>query len=265
MTEHEAGHVHEVEVKLRPEPSKDYRAAAVIALAQAFEAEKLENDRKQIVIEERESEIEEYKADREIHAQAFDRLQKEAQDSQTDFLTGLPNLRAFHTDVDRWSGRAARGGFRLGMMFVDIDGQKRINDNKTHGGYERGNDLIKTVGKVLEESIRGTDRVYRYGGDEFVVLLQLRDTTDINDDFLTQTRQRFTDRLDQALIAQQFPEDLLLGASAGFGVMGDSENLGQFLNRVERDMLSNKKSRRSLLEDRGVEFQDEDPRLLANH
>ncbi len=245
---------------MSPEPSTDFRVAAAVALAQAFEAEKLDNARKQNVIEEYENVIEEYKADREIHARTFDDLYERA---QTDFLTGLPNLRAFHTDVDKWSKQTARGDFKLGMMFVDIDGQKRMNDDKAHGGYERGNDLIKTVGKVLEESIRGTDRVYRYGGDEFVILFQLHDT-DIDDDFLTKTRQRFTDRLDESLSDQQFPEDLHLGASAGFGVMGDSENLAQFLNRIESGMKANKQLRHDYLEGQGIEFQDDDPRLLSN-
>jgi diguanylate cyclase (GGDEF)-like protein len=64
--------------------------------------------------------------------------------------------------------RANRLQYPLGLLFVDVDDLKAVNDQYTH---TVGDELLKAVARVLRENIRGTDWVARFGGDEFAVVL----------------------------------------------------------------------------------------------
>lgn len=88
--------------------------------------------------------------------------------AQHDFLTGLPN-RALLTDrLSRAIGQARRRHKRVGLMFLDLDYFKHINDSLGHGV---GDQLLQRVAERLMLCVRDTDTVCRQGGDEFVVLL----------------------------------------------------------------------------------------------
>jgi diguanylate cyclase (GGDEF)-like protein/PAS domain S-box-containing protein len=86
-----------------------------------------------------------------------------------DQLTGLGNRDLFHTDVGELLTALERVGTGLGaLMFLDLDGFKQVNDTM---GHEAGDELLIETGKRLQETLRQNDQVYRFGGDEFVVLL----------------------------------------------------------------------------------------------
>lgn len=88
--------------------------------------------------------------------------------AEHDLLTGLPN-RALLTDrLVQSILLAKRHGNKLALMFLDIDHFKDINDSL---GHEIGDQLLQSVAKRLQASVRNSDTVSRYGGDEFVVLL----------------------------------------------------------------------------------------------
>jgi diguanylate cyclase (GGDEF)-like protein len=86
----------------------------------------------------------------------------------TDNLTGLRNHRAFHEDLARELDRAHRTGTPLGLVMLDLDGLKRVNDTL---GHQAGDELIGAVAHGLKSTIRGGDVPYRIGGDEFAVIL----------------------------------------------------------------------------------------------
>ncbi len=88
--------------------------------------------------------------------------------SQTDDLTGLWNMRMFSVLTQSELNRSARFGHVFSVMMVDADNLKTVNDTF---GHLAGDSLIKLIGKTVQENIRSTDIVARYGGDEFVVLL----------------------------------------------------------------------------------------------
>ncbi|MDP3143478.1 MAG: diguanylate cyclase [Candidatus Omnitrophota bacterium] len=85
-----------------------------------------------------------------------------------DGLTGLYNHRYFHEVLTREISRAKRYPQEFSLLMMDIDGFKNYNDQR---GHLQGDDLLKQIARVFSQSIRCVDMVFRYGGEEFVILL----------------------------------------------------------------------------------------------
>lgn len=90
-----------------------------------------------------------------------------------DHLTGLPNRNLFYDRLDQAIAHAKRHNSSFGLCFIDLDSFKRINDEH---GHLAGDELLHAVAKRLEATVRASDTVARFGGDEFVVLLDEIDT-----------------------------------------------------------------------------------------
>ncbi len=88
--------------------------------------------------------------------------------AQHDFLTELPNRMLLNDRLTQAIGLARRYGHRLGVLFLDLDRFKRVNDRL---GHVIGDGLLQSVARRLVTCVRGSDTVTRQGGDEFVVLL----------------------------------------------------------------------------------------------
>lgn len=88
--------------------------------------------------------------------------------SLTDDLTGLPNRRALDKQMVHESARSFRFGRPFTLVMMDLDGFKSINDNF---GHPMGDSVLQQVAATLRRSVRTTDFVARYGGDEFAVIL----------------------------------------------------------------------------------------------
>jgi len=85
-----------------------------------------------------------------------------------DPLTGLANRRRFDADLERHLELCGRYGPRGALLMLDLDHFKEVNDTLGHGA---GDELIESVTALLEQRMRKSDTVARFGGDEFVVLL----------------------------------------------------------------------------------------------
>lgn len=85
-----------------------------------------------------------------------------------DALTDLPNRMLFHDRFDMALKRARRDGEHLVLLYLDLDGFKRVNDEF---GHETGDWLLREVARRLVRSVRASDVIGRMGGDEFTVLL----------------------------------------------------------------------------------------------
>jgi diguanylate cyclase (GGDEF)-like protein/PAS domain S-box-containing protein len=88
--------------------------------------------------------------------------------SITDALTGLYNQRYFYSSLSRETGRALRYQRPLSLICFDLDHFKACNDQL---GHLEGDNILRIVGKLLLDIVRKSDTAYRYGGDEFFVLL----------------------------------------------------------------------------------------------
>jgi diguanylate cyclase (GGDEF)-like protein/PAS domain S-box-containing protein len=89
--------------------------------------------------------------------------------SQHDFLTGLPNRKLLNDRVDQAISLARRQRCQAAVLFLDLDDFKHINDSR---GHLIGDKVLKSVAKRLQDCVRSPDTVIRYGGDEFIVVLQ---------------------------------------------------------------------------------------------
>ncbi len=85
-----------------------------------------------------------------------------------DQLTGLYNRYYLHKTLATEADRARRYGHTLSLLMVDINGFKEVNDYYSHA---KGDEVLRDIGKVLAGNVREVDTVFRYGGDEFLILL----------------------------------------------------------------------------------------------
>ncbi|MBU3111210.1 EAL domain-containing protein [Clostridium lacusfryxellense] len=85
-----------------------------------------------------------------------------------DYLTGLPNRRLFIDRLNQCIFDAFSNGKALGVLFLDLDSFKRINDTM---GHSNGDELLRMVSKRLVDILRESDTVCRVGGDEFLILI----------------------------------------------------------------------------------------------
>ncbi len=85
----------------------------------------------------------------------------------TDPLTGLGNHRAFHKHLQEQVDAAAESGSSVGLILMDLDGFKEVNDTR---GHQAGDEVLRAVAKALGE-VAGKEQCYRYGGDELAILV----------------------------------------------------------------------------------------------
>ncbi len=85
-----------------------------------------------------------------------------------DSVTGLHNRHYFRERIDAAVTRAAREHGRCALIYIDLDGFKQVNDTL---GHDRGDELLREVGRRLTETLRRSDGVCRLGGDEFAVIV----------------------------------------------------------------------------------------------
>jgi diguanylate cyclase len=125
-----------------------------------------------------------------------------------DALTSLPNRRSFMLELERSLARVRRSGGMLAILFIDLDGFKRVNDELGHG---TGDELLRQVAQRFEQSLRRSDLVARLGGDEFAVLA---DATGL--DTLMQLAERLVELVSAPLL-EDHPEHRI-SASIGLAV-----------------------------------------------
>jgi len=99
---------------------------------------------------------------------AVSKLGELARSSQRDPLTNIPNRLLMLDRLESAIATARRRDTRIGVMFIDLDNFKRINDTL---GHTAGDQVLQLVARRLQSAVRDSDTVSRHGGEEFLVLL----------------------------------------------------------------------------------------------
>jgi len=131
-----------------------------------------------------------------------------------DGLTGLLNRNSILDILETEFERSTRSGSPLGMIMADIDHFKKINDTY---GHQAGDEVLKSVASLLKGVVRNYDRVGRYGGEEFIILLP---------DCNKNTLERIADRLKGRITSEKYlvnGKNLNITISMGISVSGGEE------------------------------------------
>ncbi|MBT4522392.1 MAG: GGDEF domain-containing protein [Halieaceae bacterium] len=154
-----------------------------------------------------------------------------------DSLTGVMNRSAMDELLPKETRRAQRYGYDLTIMMIDIDHFKSINDRIGHPG---GDKVLRLVAQAIKEQLRVSDLPFRFGGDEFMVILP---STDL-DGGHTAGRQ-----IQQALakLAAEFPglEDINPQLSIGIATYQTGESADDLIRRVDNALYRAKEEGRN--------------------
>ncbi|MBS1997470.1 MAG: GGDEF domain-containing protein [Cyanobacteria bacterium SZAS LIN-2] len=169
-------------------------------------------------------------------AAEFERLQEQA---VTDHLTGLQNRRGIDQALNREFQHSIRSGKPLSIIYGDLDGFKKLNDNL---GHEKGDQALSIVSRQIKQNIRAYDHAGRSGGDEFTIILPETDAA---------TARNMADRLQEAVqlrysdaAGREFPVGISLGVvtrSSGESSPADLQK------RADAEMYRAKQARKGLI------------------
>jgi diguanylate cyclase (GGDEF)-like protein/putative nucleotidyltransferase with HDIG domain len=160
------------------------------------------------------------------------------EDSLTDPLTSLPNRRSMFAHLARELVRAERLERELGLIVMDIDEFKAINDTY---GHHVGDHALRQVAEALQKTLRSYDLCVRYAGDEFIIVLAecTREAVELK-------RKELQDRVAQIQIEVRAGKSIRLAASAGAAVFPhDGKSYEALLAEADHRMYRDKAARRT--------------------
>ena len=164
------------------------------------------------------------------------RLQVEA---STDLLTGILNRRALQPVADEEIARARRYGHPLSLLLLDLDRFKSINDRF---GHDLGDRALQLSAGCFREGLRSSDRVARWGGEEFLVLLP---STGLSEAVIL--AQRLRQKVEQLHI-EASPEPVRWTVSIGAAQLEEGQNWMDLLGRVDKALYQAKERGRNRVE-----------------
>jgi diguanylate cyclase (GGDEF)-like protein len=167
----------------------------------------------------------------------YGRARARAEDHESlalfDSLTGLGNRRAFRAAVKRAQARQRRGRAPLSVVIIDLDHFKKLNDTY---GHLAGDDVLVGVGKLMTEQLRGSDELFRVGGEEFIALLN---------DTPLEGATATAERLHLALLSARLLDDVRVTASFGVTEVMNGETIELFYKRADEALYQAKQEGRN--------------------
>lgn len=159
-------------------------------------------------------------------------LRQLTQQANHDNLTGLSNRSLFLDRLSQAFSQASRRNDRFALLYVDLDGLKKVNDNH---GHAAGDELLRSAATRLRQSVREVDTVARLGGDEFALILPDAKKHEDVEKVITKIFQAF-----QAPVIWQ-NKQLAIRASIGVSLYPDhADNCEQLIHRADKAMYERK-------------------------
>lgn len=154
-----------------------------------------------------------------------------------DGLTGLYNNRFFTNQLDKEMSRTRRTGLPCCLLMMDLDNFKTLNDTL---GHIEGNRFLVAVAEVFRESLRSSDTICRFGGDEFTVIMPATNLYEA---------VRVADRLIKAVKKIADPLELGVSLSAGVGEYNTTSTikLNEFIQAADAALYEAKRSGKNRL------------------
>lgn len=163
---------------------------------------------------------------------AIAEAKKKHLESRTDDLTGLPNKKSYKEIL----AKLIEQNKRFGILFIDMDGFKSANDTF---GHEKVDQLLISLGKIFKNQIRDDDHLFRWGGDEFVIIVQ-------NADVAEKVAKRICARVCKTHPMHVGESQIPVGASIGVAIfpdhVSDFENPRDIEYRADKAMYLAKRS-----------------------
>ncbi len=153
-----------------------------------------------------------------------------------DPLTGVNNRAALDNALEQEINLARRHSTPLSIIMLDIDKFKRINDTY---GHIAGDAVLKRIAESMVESARGSDVIYRYGGEEFVILLRNTDKSGA-----TLLAERIRAAI-ESIMFKYDSFDIRITASAGLTTMLEDDDLSGLLDRCDKALYDAKQQGRN--------------------
>jgi diguanylate cyclase (GGDEF)-like protein len=141
-----------------------------------------------------------------------------------DALTGLGNRRYFDEQLKRAMHHAKRKDLTVGLIVCDLNKFKAINDNY---GHDIGDQVLSHFAQALRVSIRDSDSVFRFGGDEFVILVE---------DSATNSLSMIESRIHNAMQQDTFLSSYQVTSGVGFTFMRDSDDESSLFKRADEEL-----------------------------
>lgn len=157
--------------------------------------------------------------------------------SVTDSLSGLFNQRHFYANLTAEMEKAQAKKYPLSLICFDIDNFKECNDRL---GHLEGDNIIRMIGQTLKQILRRTDMGFRYGGDEFMVLLPGTDITGANF-----SAERIRKRFNEQACFSSFCDNTLskkISLSMGIAQFNPGESATLFVKRADMAMYEAKRA-----------------------
>ncbi len=151
-----------------------------------------------------------------------------------DTLTPLFNRRYFIDELNRWCSRSNRYGGDYGLLFIDVDSLKAVNDQH---GHLAGDVVLTAVANALLALVRRSDIVARVGGDEFAILL-----VNISIDKLSRKAEHISDTMRQLEVPYQGAR-LTPNVSVGFTPLEPGVRALDLIMRADRSMYAAKQAK----------------------
>ncbi len=170
-------------------------------------------------------------SDRSQQVAALNRLRELEEAVNTDPLTGVGNRRATEKILRRKLDELSRYGWPFGVVFVDLDEFKEINDGH---GHEAGDILLQAITRALQSNLRSSDFLGRWGGEEFVII-----ASEVDAKALLHTAERFRSLIETS-VGRFEGRDLTVTASIGATAARRDDTMQTLVDRADRLMYVSK-------------------------
>ncbi len=156
--------------------------------------------------------------------------------SQVDPLTGTNNRAAFDSAIEKEVERSHRHHMPLSLAVIDIDFFKQVNDNY---GHTTGDNVLRKVTEVIKDTLRASDELFRYGGEEFTIILNGTDS-----DGASNVAERIREEIENAYFEHE-GNTIPLTVSIGIASLTTRDDAKRLFNKADAALYRAKETGRN--------------------